>query len=99
MDSSAPQPANKASLTPEQIADIEATARLAHVHRAPRFGAFLFAGTAIGAVLGVIASLIASAAWNHHANLGFITFFTAVAFATVGVLTGAMLAVRADRRS
>ncbi len=99
MDSSTPQAAADSSLTAEQVAQIEATAAEARVRRAPRFAAFVMAGVVIGAIVGIVASLFASAAWNHHSNLGFVTFFTALGFATVGVLAGAVLAVRADRRS
>ncbi|QGQ18448.1 histidine kinase [Cellulomonas sp. JZ18] len=81
----------------------------ATVRRAPRYGAFLRAGALLGAVVGLVLALVLGPAGaGAGTDVGVLPFLdgrnTVVALATltgvvVGLLVGALLALRADRRS
>lgn len=84
---------------PLPTADDVAHAQDAYVRRAPRFGRFIAVGTFAGALLGVIAVVIARIAFDRASYFGSTIFVTALAGAVVGALLGSIIAVRIDHRS
>lgn len=89
--------------------ELAATARDAYVRRAPKIGAFITVGVLLGALVGLVAALIAgpgspirpdgSAFISALDGQGSVRLLMALSGAAVGALVGAGLAARADRRS
>lgn len=105
-------PADRGPAAPEPEPDeacLVQVAEPARVRRAPKIGAFITAGVLVGALLGLIAALIAGQSSEVVADgTAFISIFDgqggiralmAFAGAVVGAFVGAGLAVRSDRRS
>ena len=112
-DPALPDPALPAP-TPSDppLPDADELARVAEPatqRRAPRFGAFIVAGTLTGAVLGLVLAVVVGARnavrWEGSGLISFldgqasVRLISALSLAVVGALVGGALAVWADRRS
>jgi hypothetical protein len=106
VDDADPVP-DEADPVPDE-AELARVARPALVRRAPKFGAFVTAGTLAGAVVGLVLALVVGLLTPGAEGTGFISFLdgdgsarllTALAGAVAGALVGGALAVVADRRS
>ncbi len=101
-----PEPGSRPEPTEAELAEVAAPAT---VRRAPKIGAFITAGALLGALLGLVAALLAGPSSDLQADgtafisilegQGSARFLSAVAGAVVGALVGAALALLADRRS
>jgi hypothetical protein len=104
----APAPAAVPAPVPEE-AELARVAEPAQVRHAPKIGAFIVAGTLVGALLGLVAALVAGQDSGLVADgtafigllegQGSARFFSALIGAIVGGFAGAGLALLADRRS
>ena len=90
------------------LAELERIAEPATYRRAPRIGRFIATGALVGVVLGLVVAVVASSGPGSGDGAGLVSFLdgdgsvrllTALAFAVVGALVAAVIAVRADRRS
>lgn len=89
--------------------ELAAVAQPATVRHAPKFGAFIMAGALVGAVVGLLLTVVVEPALPRAADgSGFISFldgegavrtWMAVAGAVLGGFVGGLVAVVADRRS
>ena len=101
------QPAAPAPVPDE--AELARVAEPAQVRRAPKIGAFIVTGALVGALLGLVAALVAGPDSDLVADgtafigilegQGSARFFSALIGAIVGGFAGAGLALLADRRS
>lgn len=69
------------------------------VRRAPRFRAFVATGAGVGLVAALVVVLAGPAERANGPSAGVVLLFVAAAFALVGALGGALVAVLLDRRS
>jgi hypothetical protein len=90
-------------------AELVAVAEPARVRRAPKVGAFITVGVLLGALVGLVAALVAGPGSPIEADgtafisvlegQGSVRFLMALSGGVVGALVGGLLAVLADRRS
>ena len=72
---------------------------VADVRHAPRYRSFAVAGALLGAVVGVVATLVVAVATGRDASLGYASLFTGIGVALLGAIAGAVVAVLLDNRS
>lgn len=103
------RPAEPAETPVPTEAELARVAEPAQVRRAPKIGAFIVAGSLVGALLGLVAALVvgpdSGLVADGTAFIGILDgqgsarFFSALIGAIVGGFAGAGLALLADRRS
>lgn len=106
-----PAPAEATPAAPHDPteAELAAVAEPARVRRAPKVGAFITVGVLLGALVGLVAALVAGPGSPIEADgtafisvlegQGSVRFLMALSGGVVGALVGGLLAVLADRRS